>query len=403
MRSNLSWRQLTGLKVGGAICLPVIMAGHALCQNFGVVSALVAVLIGNTILLFMALATARMSFESGLTTTDNAKAFFGTLGTRCFAMALITAKTCWIAIQLGLMALSLKTLLPETIPEYIVPIVLGALVIGISMQGIKLLSTLTTFSLPMLVVTMAYAVYSTSGTETVPRETSFTFEGISLAMATAISAVVDMPTYFRHAKTKLDGTIAAALFIGLSVPLIEGVGIYLCHKHPGITVIDTLNQVDSPIWNIWVTIFLVLAGWSTNNSNLYSASAGLGTLIPNVSEKIRTLLIGLIGICLSLCGILQSFTFVLQLLGVMVASMGCVILTRYILNQAHRLNGTNPINLVLWGFGAIVGLLSACKIVKLTGVPLMDACVVAVLATALCHLAQSLMVRSKLIPQGEEG
>ena len=391
MRSNLSWGQLTGLKVGGAICLPVIMAGHALCQNYGLVSALVAIFMGNAILLIMALAMAKMSYESGMTTTDNASAFFGTLGTRCFSMALVIVKTSWIAIQLGLMALSFKTLLPETIPLSVLQVFLGALVIAVSMRGISLLSKITTLSLPLLLITLAYAIYSTRHVEPPFREIPFTLEGISLAMATAITAVIDMPTYFRHAKTKRDGVLAAALFIGVSVPLIEGIGIYLCYKHPGLTVIDTLNQSQNQLWNLWVTVFIVLAGWSTNNSNLYSAAAGLGTLVPQFPEKKRVVLIGCIGIILSLCGILQSFVFALQILGVMVSSMGCVIVTRYML----KFRGSGKINLMTWGLGAIVGLASACKIITITGVPLIDGCAVSVLATALNHLIQP-------IPEGEK-
>jgi len=395
-RNNLTWVQLTSLKVGGAICLPVIMAGHALCQNFGLESALVAVMIGNAILLLIALTMARMSFKSGMTTTDNAREFFGPVGTRCFAAALIITKTCWIAIQLGLMALSLKVLLPTLIPESIVHIVLGALVIGVAIQGIGALSRLTTLSLPLLVLTMAYALYSTSGLEPVAQSIPFTFEGISLTMATTITAVIDMPTYFRHAKSKWDGMIAAAVFIGVGVPLIEGVGIYLCHQHPGMTVIDTLRHVDSPLWNIWVSVFLMLAGWSTNNSNLYSAVAGLGTLMPNLSDKVRTLLIGAVGIILSLCGILQSFMFVLQLLGVMVASMGCVIFTRYLLNRVYTMTPTPRINLMMWMLGAVVGLSTAGKWVTITGIPLIDACSVAILTTAVSHLIQYLQAKFKL-------
>ena len=197
---SLNWKQLTCLKAGGAICLPVIMVGQTLCSRYGLTSALAAIVIGNCILLAMATVMALMSMESRQTTTDNAHEYFGTQGTRCFAVTLLIAKCCWFAIQLDLMALSLHALMPEWFPTTAIRIGLGAMIVAVAMHGIRALSVLSSWSLPVLLATMAYALYIASDSgSSISEAMPLSYAGISVAIATAITAVIDMPTYFRHA------------------------------------------------------------------------------------------------------------------------------------------------------------------------------------------------------------
>lgn len=345
------------------------MAGHALCHHYGIYSALVAVLLGNGFLLLVAMLFSTMSFEAQKTTTDNARIYLGNFGTQCFACALVGVKSCWIAIQIGLIVLSLNGLMGVMIPFPILHVLIGMLMICVTMNGIGALSRWTSISLPLLVTTLVGALYLSREDQGYShRSEVFTFQGVSLAMAATITAVVDMPTYFRHARTKKDGLIAAFLFIGVAVPLIECVGIYLCHKHPGLTVLDTLKHEENPIWNAWVMIFLVIAGLSTNNHNLYSASAGLGTILENISEKKRIFMVGMSGMCLSLFNILESFSIVIQSVGIVIVSMGMVIVLQYLL---HKRN-SHKVNLMTCGCGYVVGFLSLNHMVGLTEAPLMD-------------------------------
>lgn len=370
--STLSWKELACLKAGGAICLPVILAGHALCQNYGLSSALIGIALGNAILLIMAFTMSQLSVQTRLTTTDNAFHYFGRYGTKGFAAALLFAKSSWVALQLNLMVISAQALLP--IPAWILSILLGGLVIMVAMRGIRALSFVTALSLPLLLATMGYALYLNIDGTPIVKSTPLSFGGISLVIATAITAVIDMPTYFRHAKTAYDSAFAVFIFLGLAVPLIEGVGVALAYLHPGVTVLDTLRASDAPLWNIWVTLFLILAGWSTNNSNLFSASACMGTLT-DLKETTRTLLIGCYAIVLSILGILDYFTTVLQLIGIMVGSMGSIMIMGYLLKAGQQ----HAFNLSLWAIGAIVGILSLFEIISLTGIPLIDACAVSTL------------------------
>jgi cytosine permease len=390
MKQTLSWKQLASIEVGGAICLPVIMVGHILFNKYGFGSACLAILAGNLVLLVLAFLSARMSFESKLPTTDNAVHYLGIKGAKGFACALLFSKTCWFGLQLNMMVLSFESIFPELMPSHICECLFGLLIILVASFGIKGLSFLSSLSMPLLVGTMGYAAYAVSHQESLAETRPIALDGISIAIATGITAVIDMPTYFRYARSRLDGTVAVLVFLVLAVPLVEFLGVYLCLKNNGGTLIESLQRSDSLAWNIWVCAFFMLAGWTTNITNLYSAANCLGTLLPQCTERKRMAMIGSLGLVLAMLQILNYFTIVLQIIGIMVGSMGCTLLMRYLLNRLGYVfistSRQQKRLLIVWGIGSLAGLISLSQMIVLTSIPLLDACLSAMLLTAFVTL-----------------
>jgi purine-cytosine permease-like protein len=390
MKETLSWKQLASIEVGGAICLPVIMVGHTIYHKYGLPSACLAIAAGNSFLLMIAYLSAVMSFESKLPTTDNAVHYFGRFGAKGFASALLFSKTCWFGLQLNMMVLSLESVFPGLVPKVIWECTLGFLILSGALFGIKGLSLLSAISMPLLIGTMGAAAYMANGQMGGIDDKPIVLTGISIIVAAAITAVVDMPTYFRHARTKQDSLLATLLFLGIAVPLVEGLGVYLSFKNSNGTIIESLQRSDAFGWNLWICAFFILAGWTTNNTNLYSGMTSLGTLCPKLNEKKRIVIVGLAGLTLSLLQILDHFTVILQIIGVIVGSMGCTVLIRYFYHRIgcrYMATELNQKRLFLIWFGAAsLGFLSLGRIVQLTTIPLVDACLAAGTLTSLVSL-----------------
>lgn len=390
---SFSWKELASLIVGGAICLPVIMVGHKLCSTYGLFSALAAIGIGNGVLLALALGMLSMSLKNRKITAENAQEAFGIIGAKYFAGILLFAKTCWFAIQLNMMSLSLQSLISAfglEISTVLINAGLGIIIVSVALYGIRALSTLSTLSMPVLIGTMAYAVFATGGISIPIREFPFSFEGTSLAIATALTAVIDMPTYFRLSRTYKDGLIAVLIIFAVALPVIESVGVYLAYKNPGNTILETLYQENNTVWNLWIALFLLLAGWTTNNTNLYSATVCSSVIVPQIPEKKRTVLVGSIATLLALFGILEHFALFLQMLGVFVGSMGAVILTRYILSRFTIIMDSHVLMKMHFGafFGGVVmGLLCLNKIFVLSQLAIVDTFCVAMSLTLLSNFA----------------
>ena len=327
---QLSWKELTSLEVGGAICLPVILVGQMIGSKYGILSALIAIIVGNLILFCLALVTVKMSVTNRLATPDNAKLYFGPMGAKAFACCLLTAKTSWYAIQLGLMVVAAEALVGS---NPLLHAILGAGIMATAIFGLRILSLFSALSLPLLIGTMLYAAYIVTGQNPVVDALSEPIQlgGITIAIAAAITAVIDMPTYFMHAKSHKDGNLAAAFLFLIALPLIEGLGVYLASQNPGSNILQTMQVEGVPLWNIWVALFLLLAGWTTDNMNLYSAKTCLKSLIPSLPDKTALIFLGTLGAFLSSLGFLDHFTKVLQFIGILIGGMGVLLLAAYLL------------------------------------------------------------------------
>jgi cytosine permease len=195
--------------------------------------------------------------------------------------------------------------------------------------------------------------------------------GETYGLAAAITAVFDLPTYLRNGRGK--GTALASVLVafGVVLPLVEGLGIYIGLKTPGMNLLSALTMQGGAAWTLWVLLFLVLAGWTTNNANLYSAGACLDLLRPS-SAKVKALALGSIGTGLALLPLLSNFEVVLNGMGTLVIAVGSTVLMAYLL---RRIDARRNVLACLLG--------AAAGFCALSGMALIDAAVVSGLATAI--------------------
>lgn len=350
MKQN--WLQLAVIQIGGAICLPVILIGSMLMKQYGWQSALVGIVIGNIFLFTLSVVYVVMTVRNRKTTMENAKEYFGDSGGKLFSMMMALSLTGWFAVQLNLITIGLGQLGLSFIG---LNLLVGAVITITALRGIKSLQTLSDISVPFLIATLCCTLWK-SDIKTI--ELPFTFSAISMVIAASIAAVVDLPTYFRHAKSERDGIIAVSVLFLLAIPLVEVSGIFLATE---------LFE------NTWMAPFLILAGWTTNATNLYSNVACIGTAFPSLSQKSRVFGAGLTGTALASFDVLDHFELALELMGTTVTAMGAVIAVRFLFRGPL----VCPENYVAWAVGTVAGYLSFLGYLPLTTIPQLDAFLVA--------------------------
>ena len=371
IKHQQNWLQLLCIQAGGAICLPIIMLGQVLAQSYGLWAALGMIACGNAFLLVYALFTSKMAVCERKSTIELVVGLFGRYGSALFGAIFLVSMVGWFAIQINVVTESLSQYL--FFSPIVLNLLLGALMTVVSCCGIRGLQVLSQLSAPLLIATLAIALYFTTGSLQVEAH-PFSFGGISLVIAAAIGGAIDIPTYWRHAKSRSDGTIAAVLLFGVALPLIESVGVYLGFHASSTNLLATLTQQGGLGWELWVVGFLVLAGWTSNNTNLYSAGINSFSLLPKLSFVRRTLLIGAFGTMLSCMNLLQHFSMALDVMGILIASMGAVMIVSYFL-KSNRVY-------IPCGIGVVIGLMSLAGF-SLTGAPVVDAFLSAAIGTML--------------------
>lgn len=388
MKQQSLWHLLC-IQIGGAICLPVIMVGQMLAQSYGFLPALAMILGGNLLLLAYGLFSAKMGMGSGKSTIELAVGRFGRYGPLLFGAIFLMSMLGWFAIQINVITESIVHVLPALhLSPLLCNLGLGALMTAVSACGIRGLRVLSQWSLPLLVGTLAVAMFTVTGT-IIPPTLPFSVAGISLVIATAIGAVIDLPTYWRYARTHKEGLWAIAILFGIALPVIEFLGVYLGAHTGGGTVVGMLTQGGGVLWSLWVALFLLVAGWTTNNTNLYSAGANSFALLPKLSFAQRTIVIGAMGTMLSCLNVLSHFTLALEMMGIMIASMGAVMVCTYWRKGIYVQS-----NYIACALGIAIGFCSLFHLFPGTGAPVIDAFA----SSAIASFGLQRLRRSNAIP-----
>ncbi|MBS4167674.1 hypothetical protein [Parachlamydia sp. AcF125] len=394
MIEQQNWWKLSSIQIGGVVCLPMIMIGHTLNQQYGFASAIGGILLGNAILLLMAVVITHMTCNNRKTTMENAIEYFGKKGVSFFALTMSISSLVWFSVQLKVMSLSFLDIFgisPENrLLEFMANTIFGLLITFVVFYGIRAMEIISNISMPLLLLTLGYAWFTAEADTTQTNHLPFTFAAISTVMGMAIVYVIDLPTFMRHARSSKDGMISILIIFVLTMPMLEIIGVYLAAGKTG-TIIDVLKRYNGPVWNLWVSLFLILAGWTTNNMNLYSGSTSARSIFPKLDYPFNStiLIVGLLGTLLANFDLLTHLNLVLEVMGVVVTSMGAVIITRYLilLISGQAITSKDyPWHFAAWFIGTVAGILSMNGF-AISSVSAIDAAIAAHLGTFLILLS----------------
>ncbi|MBN2479625.1 MAG: hypothetical protein JXA94_05305 [Parachlamydiales bacterium] len=391
-----NWRQLLSVQVGGAICLPIIMIGQVIGQMFGFIPSIIAIGLGNLFLMGCGIKTAMMSVEKRKSTSEIAVNYFGKKGAKFFSSLLCFSMTGWFGIQLNFITQSVLHILAIcnlliVINPIILNIGLGILMTIGALFGIRGIRVLSIIVMPLLIAVLIFSLFLSplSMISLAFSHTLISLQGISMVIGGAIAAIIDFPTYFQHAKSKKDGIITVSLLFGFFLPLIEIVGVCLGVCFPHSTLLNSLISKGGIMWSLFVCLFLIFAGWTTNNTNIYSAAVNSKRIFLKLSDRKRTIAFGLLGTFLSIFGLLSHLVIVLTILGIFLTCMGGASLSSYLMDKILKceVNKKDQIyNLLGYALAVAVALLSFFHVITLTYLPILDGFIIAFAAASIFRL-----------------
>ena len=337
-----NWMELSSIQMGGAICLPVLLIGYEIAKTSSLASGLLAIFLGNALLFLLALVSGYMAIENKKTTGENAEIYLGKRGSVFFALIVSLSMIIWFAIQTQVMAEDLtrvcKCYIGIHISKNEMAFFLASCMVFVSFFGLRLVTLFAHTTLPLMVVTLllAGAKCAFFGNATRVEMTSTNdgmfFPHFSLVLASSILCVVDLPTFFRHAKTKKDASFAACAIFLVGIPLVECVGVFLGTYSNASSLVEAFVAIDHPLFHMWVMVFVLLAGWTTNNTNLFSAYSNVQTVF-KLSQTKAHRIVGLLAVGAVFVPIVDNLGFVLDAMGILIACLGGCVMMHFFLNR----------------------------------------------------------------------
>jgi purine-cytosine permease-like protein len=177
--------------------------------------------------------------------------------------------------------------------------------------------------------------------------------GIISIVAMNLAGFVNLPTFFRHAKSH------SHAFSGLSIFVISLIAFQLLALGVGYSTIESIQQLSG--WNQWLmTLFLLFSLIGVNIVNIYFASAGWEMILPHRRSPKEYAIVGLLGtLAYAFLQISAPMEFLENVAEHFIASLGVALLFAFLIRIVvrHRPRPREKlVNLVCWLAGGLVGL-----------------------------------------------
>jgi cytosine permease len=346
-RSTVS---VTAVWFGFPMILTCAVFGGIITALLGFQRGVLAIILGNVVLMLYVGALSYLSGESGLNFALVASRIFGRYGYTVASGFLATIVVGWFAFQTGLTGLTVHQSFGWN--EKLVTLLAGILFIVITFIGIRALSLLGMVAAPLFLIMSAITLWliaRSRGLGDVWNYRGVTSGTASLSIGAAITLVVatfaDSGTmtgdFTRWAKNGRSAVLAAfSAFPGANLvaflvgAIIVASGAITDPGTNGGNFLPVIATGHGSLLSALAFIFIVVNLGSVCTHCLYNGAVGWSHILGS-RMRLLTVILGVIGTIAALAGVWSFFLDWLNVLGVFVPPIGAVILTDFALSHGR--------------------------------------------------------------------
>ncbi len=355
---------------GYPIAVSNFVTGAAIGYQMTFADALLSIIVGDAFLIFIAVSTGIISFETGLSTSFLSRTVFGRKGSAIFSLLLVMSSITWIGINGDTFA----QMVIANFPGCPVPAaVLAAAIILVwsisAMRGYKgleivsMIGVPTALALALVVFVLMGVSYGGYGVvlsyEPDPASTMSFAEAAASIVGSWVFGCLITPDVCRFGRSKRDVVAAGigAFTVGL-----------FCLQVVGVIVAQIARNGDFSAATAAIGLgFLVMACTlvclcTTQDNNIY----GAGLAAQNVLDATRlrgrvthsqiAFVVTALAAAFAACGALQWLLPIIQFLSVLMAPIPAMMVAeRYLVRRSKLRVEVNPTAIACWLLGGVVG------------------------------------------------
>lgn len=397
--------QVTGVRIaviiiGIGITLPAFLVGAEIVSSLGFVSSLLAVATAGIILAAIATLAMLIGARTHLSTPAIIRLTFGHAGSKFVNAFLASTLLGWYGVTVILFGRAAGRAIEDVGQASVSPMLLvgfgSALMALTTIFGFRAIDRLSRIAVPllalMLLAAVTLAVQGTGWTELMsfkPSLGSGTIysigSGASLIIGGFMVGVTITPDLSRFARRDSDAVKGALLSYGSGSQLVlfmTGVPALATGEKDLIVTMSMLGL------GLPALAVLLLATWTTNVNNLYSASLGFAQVLPRWRDWLITLVAGLAGTALAVVIGMEHFVGFLVFLAVAIPPIAGIYITDFFLlrrfaklpSAQERVPNWNATAFAAWLTASGVGTYESLNKVSASGVPALDTVIIAAVA-----------------------
>ncbi|MFI8604133.1 purine-cytosine permease family protein [Cellulophaga baltica] len=365
---------------GTGLTLPILFLGSEVALGVGFKDALWAFGISTVVLTLMCLATTKIGNRSRLSTYMILHFSFGRQGAKIMNFIFGITLLGWFSVALELLSVAVVDTALDTfavaLPQWPIIIIMGAMITGTTLYGIKSLERLANFAVPVLTLFLCYVIYVsfdqgmslTAVINFVPENPKMTlFEATSILVGSSILFPVMMADFSRFIYNDKQSMIAVlGITIGFPVAL-------LFSAIPSIQTgeVDIIKVMQELGLVIPAFVLLLISTWVGNASNLYSTVLTFSTIKTEWSFKKVVIIASILGIGLALLEFSQYLFDFLNFLGVLAPSISAIYIINFywVKKQRYELDEIpewQPKALISWVLSSIITVFTYLELFQLT-------------------------------------
>lgn len=368
-----SWTSIAFIWIGTMICIPMLMVGGLFASAMTLSNVFWAAAIGFIICSFIMVLGGIQGTDLGLPCTMCASKAFGDRGASyLMALVVFVAQLGWFGVQTATCATAFNTLLAHFgapgFPFWLSCVIWGAVMLITAVYGFKFMKILNYIAVPALLLMCAYGVFTAINMKGWSAMTAFAPE-TPMPMSAAISTVIGLfavgtvinSDYSRYAKSRGDTVKATVIGVLPAAVAMIMVGAIMALAAGDYDITNVFASMGLPILSMLV---LVLATWTTNTGNAYTA--GLACMrVFGFKDHLRpivTMVCGAIGTAVAIAGLAGVLSgFITVLAGFVPPVAGVLIADYWIVGKGKKENwypvrGFNWVGILSWAIGAVVAL-----------------------------------------------
>ncbi|AOR64971.1 cytosine permease [Pectobacterium wasabiae] len=367
-----SWYVIALIWLALGIDISGLFLGSFLSSGLPFSQAISATLIGSVLLGILAALCANVGYGCGLSTTLLSISVFGRLGGKMIGVFSAVSMVGWFAFQLDFFGVMLqKALLHYQLePGRFFVLLFGMVLMTLTaIWGVRALGKLSILSVPLMLILIVSGIYLAASGHSSPTEIAIK---TPISLGSAVSYVVSIwivaasivsPDIARYSRTRKDAMLGSGLgfLLGNSSTIL--VALILTHMVGSDDLVEIFFSIGLGLSAI---VILIFAQWTTNSSNLISASLGLSVVIRAISRPILVVVMAFAGLLLAYNGMINNFTQFLSLIGVLISPIAGVYLAEYYFFDSSRLKQDvsqppllNICAFIAWLSGSFVSLATA--------------------------------------------
>ena len=351
---------------GYPIALSNFVIGGAVGVGLSISGAILALLVGNAVLISIVVLTGILAFRTGLSTSFLSRRSFGMIGSSIFSVLLAVSAVTWVALNGDIFSRLIKTTFawwPLAVPLTAVLVIL--IWMQSAIKGYKGLQFISSLGVPAALILSLYgvtAVYNeTNGfmglLEYVPKEPiTFTAATASIIGGWVFGATIT-PDICRFAKSKLHVVIASivAFVIGCFGLQFAGALVAITTGSGDFTV--AMASLGLVLVAFFAAIFCL---WTTQDNNIYGASLAMQNVIKEtkyygkIKHKHIAITIAGLAAVFAAGGIYSHILPVIKFLSLLIPPVpGIIIAEEFFVKRPKTEQRVNISALIAWFIGGV--------------------------------------------------